>query len=40
MHIKDKKKEPLTWIIQQFRLFLFKPLKFNDLMQYQLSPVG
>jgi len=30
----------LSWIIQQFRLFLFKPLKFNDLIQYQLSPTG
>ena len=24
-------KDTITWIIQQFRLILFKPLKLNDL---------
>ena len=30
----------LPWIIQQFRLILFKPLEPNDLKACTLSPVG
>ena len=36
--ILEKNKE--AWIIQQFRLILFKPLEPNDLKACTLSPVG